>query len=1243
MMRRGAALWVGLWLAAAPAFGQDKPAAASPADAEAPAEGEAPAAEGEEAAAAAPTEGAPGDVPAPAAEAKPQRPPSAPMLDDTSNARLEALEELVRRYEEETQAFRDEVRTIAERKYKERRRQIEESYAKQLAPVIEAERSYRLEAIASFERFLEKHPNDKLYTPDALFRLAELYFEKYDDERQVALKQFRADYDAWLDAGGEGDPPEEPQPHFERTIALYQRLITDFPNYRLLDGAYYLLGYTLRAQGETDEGMKAWQTLVNRYPNSRFYGEVWFRIGDYHFDEEQWPDAIAAFKKVVPLTDSNYYDKGLYKLAWTYYLVNEFDLGVTRFFELLDYSYAKRDAGELEGGSVLEEESITYVAISFSDDNWPRENKYKKLIAGDSFEDEFAEFDIDYVAHARDYFDTVEAKEGKKKFRREVFAKLGDILFKQSKNKQAVAALAHAIELDPLHRDAPGLQDLIVQAWEREREFDKASEARDALVKNYGENSEWAKKHIGDSEARKKAADLARISLYKAAIYYHQQAQKYFEDERQDLGVQFFKAAAQSYEEYLTLYPHDKEAYELSYYLADTYYYSLQFAKAADQYAVVRDSTLGKRYRDDAAINVMYSLEKVIDGEVEAGTLEVVDIFEKRELPEGVDPTTIQPQEIPEVRKKYIAAVDDVLARAPDAEKAPVFAYKVAALVNYYQHYDDANRRFIEIIEKYPGTEAAKFSANFILDYYLVRKDWVAAEKYAKQFKSTIKDDSGEFLALADKVIGGSRFQLAKKKLEDGDKALEEGRITEGIAMLEEGAQEYLKLLEEDPKREFADVMMYNAALSLEKARRPAKAAELYERLYKEYPDSPQAPEAQFRVASKSEQAFQFDKAISTYLDLVKRCGEPAQAPTPGCQKRRVDAQINAALALEGQQDYDRAANEFEKFAKLFPERPEAPEVFFRASVVQRKSGSTRNELASIDRFIKKYKNSPEQRPRIVEAEVRKGDIYSERADTAKKAKERRDARKDARAAYERAVSLQKQAKGSATATYYAAKASFFLAEEDFRDYEQMPIKANKAKKQAKELVDKTKRLTEVEKTYKAVITDYKQAEWSLASLYRVGGLYDKLQRDIFEAPCPKEIERIDPIACDEYLAALEDKAYAVEEKAVEAYRIAYERAQELKLKNEWTQKTLEALNLLRPAEFPIDKAPIVVPSRGDVYKLGLVLPNGGAAELEAVAPGSLGAQPSGKTEVGGEPPPPAGGEQPAAGGDAPPAGGDDK
>ncbi len=1120
--------------------------------------------------AAAPT-GAP---PVPAAP-----PAAAPWNDDDERARAEAYLEATRAYAEHLNDVRERVRELAERKYKERRAQIETTFRRQLEPVEKAERQRRLEAIAAFEEFVARHPDDTGFLPDALFRLAELHFERVDDEYQVAIVDYRNAYQVWKEAGGNGDPPTEPTKRFDRTIALYRQLIDKFPDYRLLDGAYYLLGYTLRQQNEAEAGLLAWQTLVDRFPDSRFYPEVWFRIGDLHFDDEKWPDAIAAFSRVVPLKDSEFYDKGLYKLAWTYYLVNRFDDAVKSFFELLDYSWAKKTPGADGGGSVLEEEAIQYVAISFGDDNWDRGPDYRAVLRAATDTDD-ADIEVDYVRFAQDWF--ARSSSTPKPYERDVMAKLGDNLFRQSKHAQSVKALERALSLDPLHRDAPRLQDQIVQCWVRERQFDKAAAARDVLVKNYGRGTAWAKRFGNDEEALRSAEDLARGNLYSAAVYYHAQATAYFNGDRQDLGVQYFKLASQTYEEFLQRYPHDKNAYELGFYLAETYYYSLRFEDAVRQYEVIRDSSAGAKYRAQSALNAVYSYEKILDAAIAAGALDKRDISARSRDAEK------KPEDIPELRLRYIAAIDKFLVGGADHEMAPAFGYRAGEIFYAYGQYDEGVKRFRMVVDKFPDSDAARFAANLILDDLLARKDWKAAAATAGDFATRrVGGDNPDF----PKIQGGARFNIAKETLERGERWMNEGRIQEAIAELESGADQYLKLLEEDPRREFADVMMYNAALSLEKARRPLRAATLYERLYTEYPTSEYAPEAMFRVANKSEQAFNFDKAVTTYLGLVKKY------PTA---ERRPDAQINAALALEGQQQYERAAQEFERYAQLFADKPDAPDMFFQASLVHRKRGGADAEVAVLKRFIARYAAVPEQLPRIIEARSRIGDVLLEQS------KKNPAAKKPATEAFKAAVDDFARASGNVNAAYFAAKAAFALAEDDFASYAKLTITARTGEKQVKELEAKSARLTEVEGIYKRIITTYKSGEWSLAALFRIGSLYGNMQQVVLGSPCPDDIKReFGDVGCDEYATAIEDKAFSVEEKAVANYKVAYEKAQEFKLTNEWTKKTLEALNLLRPQEYPIDKEPLVrAPGQGIDDGLGYSLPDGGAPDLKALGPG---------------------------------------
>jgi TolA-binding protein len=1124
---------------------------------------------------------APGEVPATSNLPDPITPTaSVPWQDGDKKSASDAYIDAANAYSAHLVDLKEQLRELAERKYKERRAQIESNYRRQLEPVEKAERQRRLEAIAAFEAFIERHPQDTEFLPDALFRLAELYFEKVDDEYQVAIVDYRNAYQTWKDAGGAGEPPVEPVKRFDRTIALYRKLIDQFPDYRFLDGAYYLLGYTLRQQNESEAGIAAWKTLVERFPESRFYAEVWFRIGDSYFDDENWPEAIAAFQKVVPLKDSDFYDKGLYKLAWTYYLVNRFDEAVGVFFELLDYSWAKKQGNS--GGSVLEDEAVQYVAISFGDDNWERGPEYKKLTKGTSPKDPDAEFETDYVRFASDWFKR--AATTPKPFERDVLAKLGDNLFRQSKHVQAVVALERALTIDPMHRDAPRLQDQIVQCWVRERQFDKAAAARDVLVKNYGRGTAWAKRFGNDADALKAAEDLARSNLYSAAVYYHQQATAFFNADRQDLGVQYFRLASDAYADYISRYPHDKNAYEMSFYLAETYYYSLRFDDAVRQYESVRDSTAGTKYRAESALNAVYSYEKIIDAAVGSGALE------KRDIAAGARDPSKAAEEVPELRKKYIAAIDKFLEGGDAHEMAPAFGYRAGEIFYSYGQFEEGVKRFRTVVERYPESDAARFAANLILDDMLARKDWKSAAETAAAFTDKkVGGTAGEF----QKIQGGARFNTAKETLESGEKLMNEGRIQEAIGQLESGAEQYLKLLDEDPKREFADVMMYNAALSFEKARRPVRAAGLYERLFQEYPTSEYAPEAMFRVAVKSEQAFNFDKAVETYLALVKKYPQT---------KQRADAQINAALALEGQQQYEKAAQEFERYAALFPEKDDAADVFFRASVVHKKRGNADAEAAVLKRFIGRYGANEKQLPRVIESRVRLGDIYLEQA------KKQPSQKKAAVESYRQAVDDFARAGGNAAAARFAAKAAFNLAEDDFNSYAKLTIAAKKGDAQVKELETKSAKLTEVEATYKKIITTYKAAEWSLAALYRIGSLYGNMQQVVQASPCPDDIRRqFGDEGCDEYANAVEDQAFAVEEKAVANYKIAFEKAGEFKVTNEWTKKTLEALNLLRPQEYPIDKDPLSRPSKSSVDDgIGFALPDGGAPELKVLGPGPV-------------------------------------
>ena len=101
---------------------------------------------------------------------------------------LDAVQGEIGRFEDATKDFRGTVAHVVQQEYVQKRRALMQKYQAQLDSEEKDEKSRRESAIRLFEDFLAKYHNDDRWTPDAMFRLAELYFEKSNDEYLTATQ-----------------------------------------------------------------------------------------------------------------------------------------------------------------------------------------------------------------------------------------------------------------------------------------------------------------------------------------------------------------------------------------------------------------------------------------------------------------------------------------------------------------------------------------------------------------------------------------------------------------------------------------------------------------------------------------------------------------------------------------------------------------------------------------------------------------------------------------------------------------------------------------------------------------------------------------------------------------------------------------------------------------------------------------------------------------------------------------------
>ncbi len=1066
---------------------------------------------------------------------------------------LDELGTAIEAYEAEATEYRKDVQLLVQKKYEDKRSALGASYEKAIRDLEVLERKERLDAIAQFEEFLQRYPDEPRYTPDVMFRLAELYYERSSDDQLLAMREYEEKLKA-TEANASAEPPPEPLPDFQPSIAIYQQLITRFPTYALNDAVYYLLGYCLEKQNDFDNGQVAYRTLIGRYPKSKFVTEAWVRIGEYYFDAYNDKGALAkaaqAYEAAVKDKESPLYDKALYKLGWTYYKMDRFDEAVARFLALADYYEAQKKEKGADSGGDLRNEALQYAAISLADEKWGSIDKAKAAFA----------------------------KLGPRPYEAEVYKKMGDVFFDQTRHAEAVAAYQLALSKNPTMDEAPFVQQRIVEAYERDRKLDEAFKESEKLASSYGPGTAWYDKHKRDPDFISQVQAMAEKSLYGSAVYHHQQALALKQQGKLDEAKAAFEVAARAYASYLQRYPRSKNAYEVQFFAAECQYNSLQFATAAKNYDAVRDSTADSRYTKDAAFNAVLAWQKLLEQLQRDKKLAVYPVLRSKDRPEG---ETAKPIPLAEVEKGFLAASDAYLARYGKEDKAPGVAYKAAEL--YYAHNDfpEARKRFEAIIGSYPRNEVAKFATNLIVESYLIDKDWKSVEEVSARLakNSAVIDPKSDLYKDLNKFKLAGRFKLADELMAKGD--------------YDNAAKKYIELVDEDPKNEFADKALNNAAVCYENTRRFESALKLYERIFREYPNSKLADAALFRVAVNAENSYDFDKAVENYQRLVK--DYPAS-------KNREAALFNAGRLLEGQQRYREAAQTFTRYVELFPSAEDAPKNQYRAALLYERQGDPKGEIKALEAFVKKFASKPQQAELVVDAQKRIGEAYQKLGDekAARRAFEEAAREFDRRGLKPEAAPLAAEA---------AAQARFQLAEYVFKEFDRLKI-GGRGKALENSFTVKRAAVKKVNDAYGEVFK-YKRLEWTLASLYRKGFALERFGQTILETPTPPEVKRLGDEAVASYQDQLQQQTAALEDKAVESYVATLTEARKNRINDEWTKRTLEALNRYRPKEYPVLKEPKSVVAQDVTHPDGLVV------TLEGKPP-PRDAAPAGKSPAGG-------------------------
>jgi tetratricopeptide (TPR) repeat protein len=1074
--------------------------------------------------------------------------------DPADAAALATLEAILARYRNAARIGAHTLASVVAVEAEKGRSALQKRYGERITKRQEQARRLRLDAIARYEKFLSEHPDDPSWTPEILFRLAELHFEA-DSER------FAREEDAYEEAllahearpnKKDSDPaPSPPRVAYARSVELFHQLIALFPDYVHADAALYSLALLRFEEERFDEARQSLLALAcaSRYPvpapdgtglipsskwrrgdysdctprrqGSKYIAEAWLRVGEIHYDLDELNPALAAYTEAARDTAGQFYDESLIRIAWTLYLQRKFPDAAGKLDEFVRFVEGLKTSDPNNASLALRDDAIRYIAKCYVEEDWDLDGQ-PDVGWG------FARLD-------RDYKDR-----GKEPHVPEVYAALGDLFAGQDDFKLAINVYTTALQRWPTARAAPSLQKKILDAQIALGDADQTRKARQLLASSYLRGTPWFFANESDTEAIDAAMKLVEDALVASAVERHAYAQslRAAGDPRAEAE---YRAAAAAYEAYLVIYPDTPSSYQYRFDYADSLYFSGQYLPAAQAYTAVRDSNTSASRQVEAAEGVVLALEAEVEAQQKSGGLTLPDLPKQGQVQGPFDP-----KPIPDLLLSLQSAYDRYVGVKPTSKEAGALMYKAGALSQRYFHFDDAEDRFVRVVDSFCADNIAINAGFAIVDGRVVRSDLKGAQEWTEKLleKSCGSgEDSAKFAGDLKTLGNAVRFQEANGLFEAGE--------------FEAAADRYVALVAGAPKDPNADRALNNAAVAYEKIGRFGSASKTYERIYKDYPDSEFADDALLRSGLNHVRFFEFDDAVQSYLAL-------AEDPRYKDSEFRLIALKNAADLLDNLQQYRKSSDLFVRYAAQTKEPKEAVEANFRAAQVLRKTDDHRAAEGAFAAFLGKYGADPKEAARAVEAHLRIGQARAATGD-----------RKGAEAAFRDCIATF-TARGlqvSTDAADYPAEAQFLISEYSLADLLEFKLQGT-----GKKLADNTKllfdRVVLASKSYDGVLP-YRRIDWVLHAMFRRGYAFEITAIKMREAPVPRELKEFsEPWFA--YKDLVEQGASKFETMAIPLYEETIKRAREYGVANEYTRKALERMNIYKPDQYPLLHDPAV-------------------------------------------------------------------
>jgi tetratricopeptide (TPR) repeat protein len=915
-------------------------------------------------------------------------------------------------------------------------------------------------------------------------RLAERYVEKAQLLEFRVQRKFDSDLEKWEASKRKSNRPtlnlNASREFNKKAIQLYDAFLKAFPSDNKVDQSLFFLGYNYFELGQPEKGEGYYKQLTSGHSRSPYVNESHFALGEYYFENSKWAEAKPHYLKVAQNKRARLYSFALYKLAWCEYRLGKPATALALYEKVIRESNTSDE--ELEGRQKVNSVRLAREA----------ENEIIPIFA-----------EIKDHKDAISYFENLV---GEKRIN-DIVERLAYVYSYAGKRSAARDMFKRLIAQDPEGEKAFDYQYQIITNYIDGGDDKIFKEEIFEWIDKYSPDSRWAKANAGNPKVLENAQTLREKTLRTFVLKSHKIAQ----DSKAKVAQ---VRASDGYKLYLSTFSDSKSVSEMHFYYGELLFDMESFEQAAVHYLWVADNDPNSPFAEKAVINTLLALERELPPEEEL----------VKKAGQGIEkiPYTKAEMRFVKVAERFMNEFAKKSGRAADVK------FKVARLQYAHNELDTALVSFWEIVEQYPKSEFATYSANLILDIYNLKGDYdglVKAGERLLKYPKLIEKGTGADIR---NVVQRAEFKRAQD--------LETAKDFVG------SAKEYQAFAQKNPRSELASTALFNAGINFERGSQTLAAIASYTAVLSMGDKAAKTahPRARRLVARLYESTGQLERAAVEFEKFAKDYPKDQYAN---------ESLLNAAIIFAGLKRYDRSTENYRKYYNSTRGREKTIAIFREAEIAE-----DRNQLkvayANYERYIK---DAPTDVTNVMAAHIR---LFRLSKKLGWKTKSDEWATKTIQV--QRSFAKRSGNVGKSE----AAETTFHFALKKFAEY--VTVKIPKSESQQEAAINKkTKMLADLTRELGEVVK-FDVGEYVVAAVALIGQANEEFVNTVRAAPVPGGLT---PEQEKEYRTAVEQKlAEAPKQAAIQSYELAIKRSQDLNAYNEWVIKSFEGVARLKPA-----------------------------------------------------------------------------